>query len=101
MKYYADKVVIQVFGHTGVGKSSLINTLLEYLGSEERANVSDDVKSVTSEVRQFAVNKYIIVDTPGVGDSSGEAVDEKNYELILECASSCCHINAFVIVINA
>ena len=67
-----------LLGATGVGKSSLANTLCE---KGQLFKTSADIKSETSEVKAVLTQRYIendgrvkeimVIDTPGQGDSEG------------------------------
>ncbi|KAJ2931923.1 hypothetical protein H1R20_g5182, partial [Candolleomyces eurysporus] len=68
-------------GITGAGKSSFINYLLRYLGSEKRVLVGEDLVSCTSQVESIIIegqtnhwkrikgHRIVIVDTPGFEDT--------------------------------
>ena len=99
-KINAKKMI--VIGGTGVGKTTLIDTIVNYvLGikrhDEFRYRIIDDsakdkAESITSEVAEYFIEEtkftghtpIIIYDTPGFGDTKGHEHDEQNFNKIAE-----------------
>ncbi|KAG2363187.1 P-loop containing nucleoside triphosphate hydrolase protein, partial [Suillus spraguei] len=68
---------IVIFGETGSGKSSVINTIAQ----EEVANTSNDVVGCTRESKRYSVEiygqKFALFDTAGLNDGSAGTVPHK------------------------
>ena len=55
---------IVVFGGSGEGKSTVINTLI----GKNEAETGESYESVTKEACKYYHNGFCFVDTPGIGD---------------------------------
>ena len=89
-----------VIGGTGVGKTTLIDTIVNYVLGVQRNDdfryriIDDSAKnktgSVTTEVTEYYIegtkltnNRPIIIyDTPGFGDTKGHEYDVQNFDKI-------------------
>lgn len=75
---------IVIFGETGSGKSSLINTIVQ---TQQLAKTSNDTHGCTSTPERYPVEisgkKYILIDTPGLNEgSAGTVPDTEAKELL-------------------
>ncbi len=59
------------------------------------------VKATAYHVKVPNVGDFVVVDTPGLGDTAGVEQDERNIGVILDAANSCPHLNAIILVGNA
>jgi energy-coupling factor transporter ATP-binding protein EcfA2 len=127
--YKKDDQIFLVFGETGCGKSTLINTLVnfyrqgslinlktiiptKYIKATEpegklntEFNVKDTSKAQTKEATEYMFKKkdgkrLCIIDTPGLNDTEGIEQDDKNLEVILNAAMSAPRLSGIVLVIN-
>ncbi|XP_073488586.1 uncharacterized protein [Aquarana catesbeiana] len=101
--------VIMMVGETGSGKTTLINTIVNYIfGVEwkdeyriqliEESNKKSQAHSQTSSITIYQINhknyfkipySITIIDTPGFGDTRGIKYDEKIMQKIREFFSKC------------
>eukprot|EP01084_Bolivina_argentea_P194638 333984_1 len=94
---------IVIIGNTGDGKSTLCNRLYndksEY-GNNGPFKVSHNAKSQTKNVKHIVdtLNKYVIVDTPGINDS--EQKDDHHINDLVNYLYGCGGVNAFILVRN-
>lgn len=81
-----------VLGETGCGKSTFLNSLINYLCEVEMCdpiryqiiieNTSDQTKSITKQINTYFVRDlrngkvYKLIDTPGFGDTDGMESDK-------------------------
>ena len=103
MQKEKERKVVLFIGETGVGKSTLCNTII----SSEEFKVSSGTESCTQEVRVkedfFMGNEtkpITIVDTVGFDDASKESDDTETTALIRKLKNDLSHINLFVIVLD-
>ncbi len=78
-KYESEKIRnIAILGHSGSGKSNLIEAIHFTAGLSNRISKPTDAVNLTSSMKLNSVeyhnNKYNIIDTPGYFDFSGEVV---------------------------
>lgn len=116
-----------VFGETGSGKSTFINTLTNYFKGgnlknlkvsipnkyhratewgvrHSESDLSDNSKAQTQQVTEydFSLGKttYKIMDTPGLNDTEGFEKDEENLDKIIESITKVDSMTAIILVIN-
>ncbi|OMJ94797.1 hypothetical protein SteCoe_1979 [Stentor coeruleus] len=89
-QFYMFDSIILALGITGAGKSSFLNTLVNYLLANSTRNMkqyicsSDSQKSHTYCLYYYSVysskynKRFLLVDTPGFSDTYGEYLDRKN-----------------------
>jgi hypothetical protein len=128
--YLPDDQIFLVFGETGCGKSTLVNTLTNYFRDGSLDNlktiiptkylpateiegkfnseydINDTTKAQTKEATDYAFqrkddNKRLcIIDTPGLNDTAGIEQDDKNLEIILNAAIGAPRLSGIILVIN-
>uniref|UniRef100_A0A671RZT7 Uncharacterized LOC107681792 n=1 Tax=Sinocyclocheilus anshuiensis TaxID=1608454 RepID=A0A671RZT7_9TELE len=112
--------IVLLLGETGVGKTTLVNTMVNYLLgvkfedeiwyeiTEETAG--DQAESQTSEItvyEVFPVNSHMsltIIDTPGYGDTRGLDKDlevAENLATLFQSNDGVCEVDAVCFVIQA
>lgn len=109
---------IVILGQTGVGKSTLINAMVNFavgirindvtrfeIVIDPRENASDQTKSQTSEITRYRIldhglgYKLELWDTPGFGDTRGISFDRQIGEQINQLINleESCHAICFVV----
>lgn len=119
---------ILIIGETGSGKSTLVNTLTNYMKSgnldnlkitiptaflsmtelfnlHSESNVKKTSQAQTQKATEykFEPNKnccVYVVDTPGLNDTNGIEQDNKNLDIILSAAEKAEALSAVVLVLN-
>merc|ERR1712130_191835 len=104
------KVSLLLFGETGVGKTTLLASLRDFVHGVSYKDVQvthkceatgvsqtqDSVQHILSN-HEWAVN---IIDTPGIGDISGFETDQKHMSGIIDCLGDFDDFNAVCILIK-
>ncbi|KAJ3355804.1 hypothetical protein GGF32_001821 [Allomyces javanicus] len=117
---------VVIIGRTGEGKSTLINSLLNYFRKasfdkpvlaiktqfcqqvdpkyqhivSSESDPSNQAKSQTSWPVVYDIGDLQILDTPGFADCNGTETDKANLEMIQKAMASRGHITAVVLVMN-
>jgi GTP-binding protein EngB required for normal cell division len=94
--------IIAILGRTGDGKSSFGNLLAALLGHSGRAPFSEGSSSFshTADPSWIVIGDTMIVDLPGLCDTGGVEMDEKNIPKIVTFLKGIGRVNAFVHVVN-
>ncbi|CAG8669174.1 4190_t:CDS:2, partial [Dentiscutata erythropus] len=79
----------------------------EYLNKHSESKVDDVTKSQTTKCHTYTfahpdnpASKFILIDTPGLSDTSGVKQDDKNIQEIINTAISVGSLSAIVIIAN-
>ena len=77
--YESDKIRnVAIFGHSGSGKSNLIEAFLYTVGKASRISKPTDTPKITSSLGlntiEYKEHKYNFIDTPGYFDFEGEVI---------------------------
>ena len=98
--------VLVVIGRTGDGKSAFCNLSVQILSGasekstkflESKGAASATKTTLTELVRQ---TNTLVMDTPGLVDTSGPEEDEANMRSIVSAIKQIGHVNGFLLVLN-
>lgn len=118
-----------ILGETGVGKSTVINMITNYLrnGSLENikvaipsifypkvtekfpfihseSNIKNRAQAQTQKANEYSFTngqtKTSMIDTPGLNDTAGMEQDDKNLDIIVDAAINANEISGIVLVLN-
>lgn len=67
---------VLVIGPTGIGKSSLINTINDANVAREGAGAKSETEGILAYPTKFNNQNFTFVDSQGCGDSAGSKKDE-------------------------
>ena len=95
--------VLLIVGSTGVGKSSLANSICRKKHFKTSSGLASETSKVTCLVTNFngdpSKQKVIIIDIPGIGDSQNR--DTKHIQETVNCVRTIGYVHNFLIVINS
>jgi small GTP-binding protein len=91
------RLKILMGGKTGVGKSSIINSLVE----SEISKVSDDGRPCTKKNEEIIwstdVGEMAIIDVPGFGEANSPKIDSLDYQENIRCLATDAHLMLMVL----
>jgi putative ribosome biogenesis GTPase RsgA len=93
---------IVLLGGTGDGKSTCGNQICMRLGLGNCPfSESASCFSHTSKPSKAVINRFTVVDTPGLLDTGGQDEDIINLKAIVRfCQKELSHVNTFLLVVN-
>lgn len=94
--------IIHFDGRTGGGKSAVANALHNICGGEDSPfEESNAAESCTQDPQVVTLNKVILVDNPGLGDTQGIEKDSVNLQKSITVAQELKYLNVELIILEA